>query len=487
MVRHQHQFLALAAVGDGDDGVATLGPDRAGDALHRRQGHHLAADLGEAFGAPLDGDIALGVHVHDVAGVQPVVADRIPGQRLGRGDIAAHDVRTLQEQAAAGLDPLDGLQLPVDARQHLAHGARRVAVRVVHGDDGRGLGRAVTLQQFDAAELGIEQGAGLLAHLLGPGDGELQGGEVVRFGDAGVLAQEGVGRKQDRGVHLGQQVGDLFGVERRRILERLQPLQQRQDDAAGQAETVECRQRVEHDPGRIKVDVGRDLSGIGDQVLLAQHHALGRAEAAGGEQDDARRVRVGPDAEPLGRSAGGQAIQLVGQADSLAHIVQPDDISDRFQLHDQVVQLGLVDEAFGGQHLLDARRLDSRLQIGFSGGEVQHDRHAAVGVQAKEGDDHAHRRRQQDGDPLAPFGHLRDLATQHEGGADQAGIGQGVTVLVFQDFLVAEPRARLDQGVDQGLFVQRRIQGLAQARLLWRAQRALSVVRASVINDAASS
>ena len=62
-----------------------------------------------------------------------------------------------------------------------------------------------------------------------------------------------------------------------------------------------------------------------------------------------------------------------------------------------------------------------------------------------------------------------------------------LAILIFQDFLVAEPCARLDQGVDQGFLVQRGIQSLAQARLLWRARTALSVVRASVINDAGSS
>jgi hypothetical protein len=101
---------------------------------------------------------------------------------------------------------------------------------------------------------------------------------------------------------------------------------------------------------------------------------------------------------------------LSARADGLAHVVQPDDLGHRLQFDDQVVQLGLVDEAFCGQHLLDARGLDRRLQIGFAGGEVQHHRHATVGVQTEEGDDDAHGRRQQDRDPLALVGHIGDLA-----------------------------------------------------------------------------
>jgi hypothetical protein len=57
---------------------------------------------------------------------------------------------------------------------------------------------------------------------------------------------------------------------------------------------------------------------------------------------------------------------------------------------------------------------------------------------------------QQDADPLGGPGHRRDLAPQNEGGADQAGIGQGLPVLVLQDFLVAIAGARRDQGVEQG-------------------------------------
>jgi hypothetical protein len=74
-VGDQHQLLALAAVGDGDDGMAGFGPDGAGQALDGGQGHHLAADLGEALHPAQDGDIALVVDVHDVAGVVPAVLE----------------------------------------------------------------------------------------------------------------------------------------------------------------------------------------------------------------------------------------------------------------------------------------------------------------------------------------------------------------------------------------------------------------------------
>ncbi|MNX84886.1 hypothetical protein D3C86_1167030 [compost metagenome] len=292
----------------------------------------------------------------------------------------------------------------------------------------------------------------------------MQGGEIVRLGHTRVLVQEGVGREQDRGLHLGQQVGDLLGVQGRGVFKRLHPLQQRQDDPARQTQGVEGRQRVEHHPLGLQVDVGRDLAGVGDQIALAQHHALGRAEAARGKKDHARRIGIGLHAEATRRHAGAEAVQLVGQADGLAHVVQPDDLGDFAQGRHQVVQLGLGDEALGRQDLGDARRLQRRLQIGLARGEVQHDRHAAEGVQAEEGHDHARAGRQQDADALARRRHGGDLAAQHEGGADQAGVGQGMTILVFQDLLVAIAGARIDQRVEQGFVIDLGVQGSPQAR-----------------------
>ncbi len=333
---------------------------------------------------------------------------------------------------------------------------------MVHGHDWRRLGGAIAFQQFDAAELRVEHLARLVAHLLGARHGELQRGEVAGLGHAGVLVQEGVGGEQDRRLHLGQQVGDLLGVQRRGVFKRLQPLQQGQQHPAGQTEAVEGRQRIEHHPVGIQVDVGRHLTRIGDQILLAEHHALGCAEAAGGEQDHARRIRIGLHAEALGRHARAEAVQLVGQADGLADVVQPDDLGDLAESLHQVVQLGLGHKALGRQDLLHARRLQRSLQIGLARGEVQHDRHPAEGVQGEEGHHHARAGRQQHADAFARFCQFGDLAAQHEGGADQACIGQGVAILVLQNLLVAVAGARIDQRVEQGLFIDLGVQGCPQ-------------------------
>ena len=67
-------------------------------------------------------------------------------------------------------------------------------------------------------------------------------------------------------------------------------------------------------------------------------------------------------------------------------------------------------------------------------------------------------------------GHRRDLAPQHEGRADQAGVGEGLAVLVLQDFLVAEAVAGVDEGVEQGLFACLGVEaGPSNTRLLRRA------------------
>ena len=196
--------------------------------------------------------------------------------------------------------------------------------------------------------------------------------------------------------------------------------------------------------------MGIHLTRVGDEVLLAQQHPLGGAETARGEQDHARIIGLDGDAEAFGHQAGHQAEQLVLQADALAHIVEPDDLGDRAQLRNQVLKFGLFDEATGAEDFPDPCRIDGRLQIPLAGGEVQHHRHPPEGVQAEEGHNHPHRRRQQDADPLGRLGHGRDLAPENEGRPDQAGVGEGLAVLVLQDFLVAVAGACGDQGVEQG-------------------------------------
>ena len=77
--------------------------------------------------------------------------------------------------------------------------------------------------------------------------------------------------------------------------------------------------------------------------------------------------------------------------------------------------------------------------------------------------------------------------TDHGHGSAMLVLGDGVRGgRMFGDWPGLDT-PRLDQGVDQRYVVERGVQGLAQARLLRRASAALSVIGASVINDARSS
>ncbi len=76
-------------------------------------------------------------------------------------------------------------------------------------------------------------------------------------------------------------------------------------------------------------------------------------------------------------------------------------------------------------------------------------RHAAEGVEGKEGD-HARRTgRQHDPDPLALLGHGGDPAPEGKGGANEVGVAERIAVLVFQDQLPGpEGRPCVHQGAE---------------------------------------
>ena len=74
-------------------------------------------------------------------------------------------------------------------------------------------------------------------------------------------------------------------MQRRRIEIDRHAGNQRQHDAAGEAERVEDRQRVEQLVLAAEIDAGRALRDVGQHVAVRQHDALGQAFGAGGEQD----------------------------------------------------------------------------------------------------------------------------------------------------------------------------------------------------------
>ncbi len=194
--------------------------------------------------------------------------------------------------------------------------------------------------------------------------------------------------------------------------------------------------------------MGRHLFGVGRQVALAEHHAPRRAEAAGGEQDHPRIRWLGGGPESPRRSARERGDGLVADADRGSHVFQVDDPAPVLERVDQILQLALVDETARGQDGLDPRRIAGRPQIADAGGEIQHGRRAAEGVQGEEGDHHRRAGRQQHAHALAFLGEARNLAPQRKRRADQVGIGEGVALLVLQDRLF---RAILVPCVEQGV------------------------------------
>ena len=195
--------------------------------------------------------------------------------------------------------------------------------------------------------------------------------------------------------------------------------------------------------------MGADLIGVGDQIGLAEHHALGRSETAGREQDDARIGGPRRRAELGRQGARRSGEQLVSGPDLGADILQVDDLGQRLERIDQVMQLALLDEPVGGQHGPDPGQLAGGLQVPNARCEVQHGRHPAKRVQGEEGHHAAGAGRQHHADPLALAGEAGDPATQGKGRTDQAQIGEGRAFLVLQDRLArAIGPGRSDQGVE---------------------------------------
>jgi hypothetical protein len=95
-------------------------------------------------------------------------------------------------------------------------------------------------------------------------------------------------------------------------------------------------------------------------------------------------------------------------------------------------------------------QLAGGLQVADAGGEIEHGRHAAEGVQREEGDNDARTGRQHHAHPLARLGEAGDLASEREGGPDQVGVAQGVAVLVLEDgFLGPKSLACIHQRIEQ--------------------------------------
>src|SRR6202008_4784967 len=111
-----------------------------------RERDHLAADLGEALGAALDGDEALRVDGHDVAGVVPALGRRLEYARIVSLEIAEHHVRPTHIEPPAFVDTRHRLEPWLHSGHQTPDGAELVEHRRVEREHGRGLGHAVAFE-----------------------------------------------------------------------------------------------------------------------------------------------------------------------------------------------------------------------------------------------------------------------------------------------------------------------------------------------------
>ena len=171
-------------------------------------------------------------------------------------------------------------------------GADVIVAALVAGEHGRAFGDAVALQDVRAVR--GPQLACRSLHALGAGDDLAQACELARLGGADVAGEERVGRQQQRGLAALDQSRDLAVVQRARIEDDLHAGKQGREGGRRQPEGMEHRQRVQEDllGAEDGPHVIQHLAGVGDQVEIGQHDALGRALGAGGEEDDGGIVRA---------------------------------------------------------------------------------------------------------------------------------------------------------------------------------------------------
>ena len=140
--------------------------------------------------------------------------------------------------------------------------------------------------------------------------------------------------------------------------------------------------------GRAEIDPRRELPPVRQQVGVAQHDAFRRALRARGEQD---RGRVGGgDAEPAvprrGEARREQPVQLVGEPELRAQILEPDDLDRPGQRRGQRIELRQLDKAARGDDGAQLGGAAGRQHGVRAGGMVQHRRHAAGRLQPEKRD-----------------------------------------------------------------------------------------------------
>ena len=100
--------------------------------------------------------------------------------------------------------------------------------------------------------------------------------------------------------HVGQRAREARGVHAERIDHR-RAERERQQHPAGKLEGVMEREQREHHVGGIERKDPREHRDFGGEIPMREHHALGRAGGAGGENDGGERLALGGGAAASGR------------------------------------------------------------------------------------------------------------------------------------------------------------------------------------------
>ena len=130
---------------------------------------------------------------------------------------------------------------------------------------------------------------------------------------------------------------------------------------------------------------------VGEDVAVAEDHALGCALGAAGEQDDGGGIgRAARARQAAGGAAVAKALQLGAEAEAGAQVLKPDEADAALHRRHRGAQLAAFDEGAGGQDDLDLRGGAGGEHAFGAGGEVQHGRDAAPGLQRHERDQGAH-------------------------------------------------------------------------------------------------
>ncbi len=170
----------------------------------------------------------------------------------------------------------------------------------------RAFGAAVAFERAEA-ELLLERGGQPLGQLLRRRHHHAQAAEILRRAAAHVELQERRRRQQERQGVLADQRADGFGIERVGMVRHPHAQHRRQAKRAREAEGMEERQDAHEAVASVQAEDLFELLDVRADVVVAEHHALGIARAAAGE-DDRRQIvqgtRAAADSERSSRPTG---------------------------------------------------------------------------------------------------------------------------------------------------------------------------------------